>query len=87
MSTCPWSFDMDYDENRTPVSLARARCSCDKCLPRSGDYNGHGKCLPVMAFIPVVRRRCKTDANEYEYKGLLESVAVGCTCIRPKSIS
>ncbi|KAL3857123.1 hypothetical protein ACJMK2_011818 [Sinanodonta woodiana] len=77
MSTCPLSFDMDYNENMIPVSLARARCN----------YNGHGKCLPVMTFIPVVRRLCTTDENEYEYKGLLESVAVGCTCIRPKSIS
>ena len=78
-ATCPWHVKLDYDTDRLPIMMAKAECTCRRCVhPFYG--NSAGKCEKVESFVSVIRRKCVRGF--YKYFATVESVPVGCTCVR-----
>ena len=77
--TCPWYIKLDYDADRLPNKMAKAQCTCKRCS-NALYRNYSGKCVNVESFIPVIRRKCVRGM--YKYFATVESVPVGCTCVR-----
>lgn len=93
-STCPHYIVMDVDKQREPKAIAKAKCSCHKCLSLNdtgyGSRRSTGRCKPVTTFVPVIRWKCpmafaRNGDNYYRYVVDLEEVPVGCTCERARS--
>lgn len=86
LSSCPWYFVMDFDPDRIPSTLARAKCSCVKCLSASTVEDEvpfkivqrRGRCRAVNSYLPVIRKYC--IPGEYKYNIVQEQLTVGCTC-------
>ena len=80
-STCPWYVYLDYDSERIPQIIAKARCTCTMCIGvMDSSNNGPGRCEPVDSFRTVLRR-CKNDSDCVYYVDV-EAVPVGCSCNR-----
>ena len=79
-ATCPWHLVMDIDKNRIPVNIMKATCTCDSCYRNNGSRGHAGRCEPVETFTPVIRKVCVRGV--YVYFVDIESVPLGCTCIR-----
>ena len=77
--TCPWYIKLDYDADRLPNRMAKAECTCRRCY-NPLYRNSSGKCQTVESFIPVIRRKCVRGM--YKYFATVETVPVGCTCVR-----
>lgn len=86
MSSCPWFYMLEVDNDRIPLTVLKAQCSCRNCLvPTSYGYkrdkNGSGGyCEEVSYHMPVIRRHCVD--NVYRYRIAIEKIPVGCTCQR-----
>ncbi|XP_053376448.1 interleukin 17-like protein [Mercenaria mercenaria] len=73
---CPWSFVIDYDNNRIPKQLAKAVCQCAHCH--------RGSCRPINSYIPILRKECDLNSGKYVFSKYIEEVPVGCRCIRAR---
>ena len=84
LSTCPWYIYFEYDADRLPEAMAKAECSCKKCLNSfsSSSSRKRGSCEKINSYVPVIRRTCPLNKNIYEYAVYMEVVPVGCTCMR-----
>ena len=86
MSSCPWYYVIEFDSDRMPLTLLKARCTCVNCLVpvRNGykrDRNAtSGSCTEVSYHMPVIRRVC--IRGEFQYRIAIENIPVGCTCQR-----
>ncbi|KAK7487823.1 hypothetical protein BaRGS_00020964 [Batillaria attramentaria] len=74
-SSCPWYWQLSYDETRIPSILLTAKCSCPTCL---GPHSSGASCKPVHYFRKVKYINADTNTTEDS----LYRVAVGCTCER-----
>jgi hypothetical protein len=81
-STCPWYVVMDVDLNREPRTMAKAKCSCNRCHSVGGSSRGKGRCATVNTYVPVIKWECPSNAKYYRYFKGIEEVPVGCTCKR-----
>ncbi|XP_039631263.1 interleukin-17B-like isoform X1 [Polypterus senegalus] len=92
-SLSPWSYRVNHDENRIPVDIPEAHCLCSGCInPFTMQEDRTMTSVPIYTKIPVKRILCsrvstgrkqrkrKKNCME-EYKAVMESIAVGCTCI------
>lgn len=85
-STCPWFVVIDVDFNREPQAMAKAKCSCKRCLAEEGGRQRGGRCVTLSSYVPVIKWGCpdnysSTD-NFYSYFIHMEEVPVGCSCRR-----
>lgn len=82
-SSCPWYYVLEVDLNREPQTIAKARCSCKRCLEMSNSGYKSSKtstCKEISYHMPVIRRKCVERV--FKYGIYLEEIAVGCTCQR-----
>ncbi|KAJ8254695.1 hypothetical protein GJAV_G00196150 [Gymnothorax javanicus] len=89
-SLSPWSYRINHDENRIPVDIPEAKCSCVGCInPFTMQEDRTMTSVLIYTKIPVRRRLCdrvskkprKKMKCEPRYRTVVESIAVGCTCI------
>ncbi|XP_045172412.1 interleukin 17-like protein [Mercenaria mercenaria] len=86
MSSCPWYYNLEFDSDRIPLTVLKARCSCVNCLvPMRNGYkrdpnSAGGYCQEVSYHMPVIRRDCVGE--EFRYRIVIENIPVGCTCQR-----
>ncbi|XP_015204825.1 interleukin-17B isoform X2 [Lepisosteus oculatus] len=90
-SLSPWSYSINHDENRIPVDIPEAQCSCSGCInPFTMQEDRTMTSVPIYTKIPVKRLLCDTKSRKQrkkkkncipEYRTVVENIAVGCTCI------
>nr|XP_023700446.1 interleukin-17B isoform X1 [Paramormyrops kingsleyae] len=89
-SLSPWSYRINHDENRIPVDIPEAKCSCAGCInPFTMQEDRTMTSVLIYTKIPVRRRLCDRLSVKHrkkkkclsQYKTVVESIAVGCTCI------
>ncbi|KAG9334848.1 hypothetical protein JZ751_006417, partial [Albula glossodonta] len=89
-SLSPWSYRINHDENRIPVDIPEAKCSCVGCInPFTMQEDRTMTSVLIYTKIPVRRRLCdklskkprKKKKCVPHYRTVVESIAVGCTCI------
>lgn len=77
ISTCPNYFVIVEREHIYPFKRYHSVCSCSKCLHLEGI--GSIGCQPVYtAKFALLRGKC--NGTEYEWKPVLERVAMSCSC-------
>ncbi|KAJ8281512.1 hypothetical protein COCON_G00040310 [Conger conger] len=89
-SLSPWSYRINHDENRIPVDIPEAKCSCVGCInPFTMQEDRTMSSVLIYTKIPVRRRLCDRMSKKPRkkkkcvplYRTVVESIAVGCTCI------
>jgi hypothetical protein len=91
LSTCPWYYVIDFDSQREPQIVSKAKCSCKRCFTVDRGGKSRDMCREINSFIPVIKWRCPnnyTGNKPYYFQYYLdyEAVPVGCTCQRPFKI-
>ncbi|XP_026865413.2 interleukin-17B-like [Electrophorus electricus] len=88
-SLSPWSYRINHDENRKPVDIPEAKCSCAGCInPFTMQEDRSMTSVLIYTKIPVRRLLCNRPSKTRKkkkcvrrYRTVVESIAVGCTCI------
>ncbi|KAI7801644.1 putative interleukin-17B-like, partial [Triplophysa rosa] len=90
-SLSPWSYRINHDEKRKPVDIPEAVCSCVGCInPFTMQEDRTMTSALIYTKIPVRRMLCHRPARKPNnkkkkctprYRTVVESIAVGCTCI------
>ncbi|XP_062857247.1 interleukin-17B-like [Trichomycterus rosablanca] len=86
-SLSPWSYRINHDENRRPVDIPEAKCACAGCInPFTMQEDRSMTSVLIYAKIPVRRLLCSRKKKKKNncvprYRTVVESIAVGCTCI------
>ncbi|XP_066522955.1 interleukin-17B-like [Hoplias malabaricus] len=87
-SLSPWSYRINHDEKRRPVDIPEAKCSCSGCInPFTMQEDRSMSSALIYTQLPVRRLRCtnrRTNRRNHcvpRYRTVVESIAVGCTCI------
>ncbi|KAG7324391.1 hypothetical protein KOW79_012407 [Hemibagrus wyckioides] len=84
-SLSPWSYRINHDENRRPVDIPEAKCACAGCInPFTMQEDRSMTSVLIYAKIPVRRLQCPRKKKKKcvpRYRTVVESIAVGCTCI------
>ncbi|KAL4631258.1 interleukin-17B isoform X1, partial [Arapaima gigas] len=90
-SLSPWSYrSINHDEKRIPVDIPEAKCSCAGCInPFTMQEDRTMTSVLIYTKIPVRRLLCDRPPRKPrkkknclpQYKTVVESIAVGCTCI------
>ncbi|XP_051945269.1 interleukin-17B-like isoform X2 [Xyrauchen texanus] len=87
-SLSPWSYRINHDVNRKPVDIPEAVCSCVGCInPFTMQEDRTMTSTLIYTKIPVRRRLCHRPTRKPKkkcvprYSTVVESIAVGCTCI------
>ncbi|XP_052006272.1 interleukin-17B-like isoform X1 [Xyrauchen texanus] len=88
-SLSPWSYRINHDVNRKPVDIPEAVCSCVGCInPFTMQEDRSMTSALIYTKIPVRRRLCHRATSKPKkkkcvprYRTVVESIAVGCTCI------
>ncbi|XP_073677330.1 interleukin-17B-like [Garra rufa] len=89
-SLSPWSYRINHDETRKPVDIPEAVCSCVGCInPFTMQEDRTMTSALIYAKIPVRRLLCHRPTKKPtkqkkcvpRYRTVVESIAVGCTCI------
>ncbi|XP_053305494.1 interleukin-17C [Spea bombifrons] len=85
-SLSPWSYHIDYDENRYPQKLAFARCLCTGCIDAHSIKETFSlNSVAIHQTMMVLRRKpCPNNESSYTFKLDYIKVPVGCTCVRPR---
>ena len=78
-STCPWYTVLDYDANRIPQTIAKAKCLRRRCL-RVYDSQKSEQCEPIYSVLPVIRKICVPDTGKYQFEIFMEAIPVSCAC-------
>jgi hypothetical protein len=89
ISVCPWHTTVDLRRNRYPSMVSHAVCSCDKCLGlNSNKVDKQFKCKPVYKLTPALIRdeQCNSITGVYDWKPIIEKIAVSCVCADERSI-
>ncbi|XP_060766168.1 interleukin-17B-like [Neoarius graeffei] len=84
-SLSPWSYRINHDENRRPVDIPEAKCACVGCInPFTMQEDRSMTSVLIYAKIPVRRLQCPRKKKKKcvpRFRTVVESIAVGCTCI------
>lgn len=89
-SLSPWSYRINHDEKRKPVDIPEAVCSCVGCInPFTMQEDRTMTSALIYTKIPVRRMLCHRPPRKPRkkkkcvprYRTVVESIAVGCTCI------
>ncbi|XP_061472840.1 interleukin-17B [Rhineura floridana] len=88
-SLSPWAYRINHDAARIPVNIPEAHCLCTGCInPFTMQEDRTMVSIPIHSKIPVRRLLCdpstphrKKKRCHKEYKTVMETIAVGCTCI------
>ncbi|CAM4616723.1 unnamed protein product [Leuciscus chuanchicus] len=89
-SLSPWSYRINHDETRKPVDIPEAMCSCVGCInPFTMQEDRTMTSALIYTKIPVRRLLCHRPTRKPtkkktcvpRYRTVVESIAVGCTCI------
>ncbi|XP_018611895.1 interleukin-17B-like isoform X4 [Scleropages formosus] len=81
---------INHDEKRIPVDIPEAKCSCAGCInPFTMQEDRTMTSVLIYTKIPVRRLLCDRPSRRHrkkkkclpQYKTVVESIAVGCTCI------
>ncbi|XP_070595533.1 interleukin-17B [Erythrolamprus reginae] len=88
-SLSPWAYRINHDASRVPVDVPEAHCLCAGCInPFTMQEDRTMVSIPIYSKIPVRRMLCepskphrKKKRCHKEYKMVMETIAVGCTCI------
>uniref|UniRef100_A0A8D0B637 Interleukin 17B n=1 Tax=Salvator merianae TaxID=96440 RepID=A0A8D0B637_SALMN len=88
-SLSPWAYRINHDATRIPMDIPEAHCLCAGCInPFTMQEDRTMVSIPIYSKIPVRRQLCepskphrKKKRCHKEYKMVMETVAVGCTCI------
>ena len=89
ISICPWFVDLDYDKQRYPRILLKAKCRCEQCV-KIGNYRSATEetvCKHVTVKEKVLRRQlsphqgtsiCKD--GKAVYLSTWEEIPIACAC-------
>uniref|UniRef100_A0A8D2LAZ0 Interleukin 17B n=1 Tax=Varanus komodoensis TaxID=61221 RepID=A0A8D2LAZ0_VARKO len=87
-SLSPWAYRINHDAARIPVDIPEAHCLCAGCInPFTMQEDRTMVSIPIYSKIPVRRLLCEPSKPprkkrcHKEHKMVMESIAVGCTCI------
>ncbi|XP_077183201.1 interleukin-17B isoform X2 [Paroedura picta] len=88
-SLSPWAYRINHDAARIPVDIPEALCLCAGCInPFTMQEDRTLVSIPIYSKIPVRRLLCEPSKTHKkkkkchkEYKMVMETIAVGCTCI------
>ncbi|KAJ6668052.1 hypothetical protein lerEdw1_016373 [Lerista edwardsae] len=88
-SLSPWAYRINRDAARLPMDIPEAHCLCAGCInPFTMQEDRTMVSIPIYSKIPVRRLLCgsskphrKKRRCHKEYKMVMETIAVGCTCI------
>ncbi|KAL7868179.1 hypothetical protein SRHO_G00095630 [Serrasalmus rhombeus] len=94
-SLSPWSYrcglsGINHDEKRRPVDIPEAKCSCSGCInPFTMQEDRSMSSALIYTQLPVRRLLCDAPPGRRgrrkkcvpRYRTVVESIAVGCTCI------
>ncbi|XP_066474492.1 interleukin-17B [Tiliqua scincoides] len=88
-SLSPWAYRINHDAARLPVDIPEAHCLCAGCInPFTMQEDRTMVSIPIYSKIPVRRLLCepskphrKKKRCHKEYRMVMETIAVGCTCI------
>lgn len=74
-TTCPWYYDLIYDELMIPTSIWHARCRCPQC-------GRNGTCQEVFVPTPVLkgRQRRKGRKIKISWRPTIINISVACVC-------
>ncbi|XP_006526169.1 interleukin-17B isoform X1 [Mus musculus] len=83
-SLSPWGYSINHDPSRIPADLPEARCLCLGCVnPFTMQEDRSMVSVPVFSQVPVRRRLCPQPPRPgpCRQRVVMETIAVGCTCI------
>uniref|UniRef100_A0A8C8S088 Interleukin 17B n=1 Tax=Pelusios castaneus TaxID=367368 RepID=A0A8C8S088_9SAUR len=93
-SLSPWTYSINHDAARIPADIPEAQCLCAGCInPFTMQEDRTLISIPIYSKLPVRRLLChpprgsgttshrKKKRCHKEYKMVMETIAVGCTCI------
>ncbi|XP_060094839.1 interleukin-17B [Heteronotia binoei] len=88
-SLSPWAYRINHDAARIPADIPEALCLCAGCInPFTMQEDRTLVSIPIYSKIPVRRLLCEPSKTHRkkkkchkEYKMVMETIAVGCTCI------
>ncbi|CAM4588907.1 interleukin-17B [Lepidochelys kempii] len=93
-SLSPWAYSINHDPTRIPADIPEAQCLCTGCInPFTMQEDRTIVSIPIYSKLPVRRLLChppegsgaktrrKKKRCHKEYKMVMETIAVGCTCI------
>lgn len=75
---------INHDPSRIPADLPEARCLCLGCVnPFTMQEDRSMVSVPVFSQVPVRRRLCPPPSRPgpCRHRVVMETIAVGCTCI------
>ncbi|KAE8608857.1 hypothetical protein XENTR_v10011634 [Xenopus tropicalis] len=86
-SISPWSYRIDFDENRYPQKLAFAQCLCKGCInAETGKDDASLNSVSVEQTMLVLRKtRCSENSSRYMFELDYIKVPVACTCVIPRN--
>ncbi|OCT58600.1 interleukin-17C [Xenopus laevis] len=86
-SISPWSYRIDYDENRYPQKLAFAQCLCKGCINvDTGKDDSSLNSVSVEQTMLVLRKKkCPSSSTSYMFELEYIKVPVACTCVIPRN--
>ncbi|NXI39595.1 IL17B protein, partial [Galbula dea] len=91
-SLSPWAYSINHDAMRIPADIPEARCLCTGCInPFTMQEDRTMASIPIYSQLPVRRLLCQLPVEvghkpsgkkcHKKYKMVMETIAVGCTCI------
>ncbi|XP_055986613.1 interleukin-17F [Sorex fumeus] len=80
-SISPWDYNVTWDPNRLPSSIAEARCRHLGCLNAEGQEDSSMNSVPIQQEFLVLRRDSKGCSRSFQLERVW--VTVGCTCVTP----
>ncbi|NXJ18173.1 IL17B protein, partial [Dicrurus megarhynchus] len=92
-SLSPWAYRINHDATRIPADIPEARCLCTGCInPFTMQEDRTMASIPIYSRLPVRRLLCPGAAEpghrlsgkkkcHKKYQMVMETIAVGCTCI------
>lgn len=82
------SSRINHDATRIPADIPEARCLCSGCInPFSMQEDRTMASIPIYSRLPVRRLLCPAHRPSgskrcpKKYQMVMETIAVGCTCI------
>ncbi|KAJ7399424.1 Interleukin-17B [Pitangus sulphuratus] len=92
-SLSPWAYSINHDATRIPADIPEARCLCTGCInPFTMQEDRTMASIPIYSRLPVRRLLCQVPGEvghkpsgkkkcHKKYQMVMETIAVGCTCI------
>lgn len=81
-SLCPWYYQTDYQEDRFPAIISKAKCRCKHCLnPTTSMIDRDLSCRPIKYRMPILKLAgCVEGLLKYNMTSV--EVPVACACMR-----